>query len=158
MAQRTAGLKVFGEVPFSVLFSEVTEQIVVRSGPGTYSTGTQDFRYEIAIDTYGKPEFTVNSNSCRSIHFSFMPGSGHDGGNEEPNETGTITVTQESLSPASASAAYNTVGTLDATLVPGESWTFGTQITGGNTSMTFMLEGTAVCDRVGPLDIGEANR
>src|SRR5882724_2388847 len=43
-----------------------------------------------------------------------------------PTVTGVVTIVQESRDPTSASAPFDGIGSLDAELVPGQSWSMTT--------------------------------
>jgi hypothetical protein len=139
LAQRQRTVHAFGDVPFSTLFTDF------HDSPGVYTTPSRTFSY---VDIAGDDEtaFTVAHNHCRSVHFDFVPGVN---GDAQSSVTGSLTVVQETLDPASASVPAETIGALDAALVPGKSWSLLTAHTGGGSGLygvQFYLNGSANCD------------
>jgi hypothetical protein len=108
LAQQVVGIGVFGQVPFSTLFSAPTS---------VYTTPTSSFPYmaggEIGDDD---PILKVERNRCNFVHVAFVPGPHGEVG------TGSVTLVQESRDPVSASAPFDAIGSLDAQVVPGQSW------------------------------------
>lgn len=132
LARQVVGVAVFGQVPFSTLFEG-------RSNSGVYATPTNSFPY---VDYwYGneEPAFTVDHNHCQSVHIGFVPGEHHFPG------AGIITVVQESHDPVSVSAQFDTIGSLDVKLVPGQSWAVNSSYK-GEESPTMYINGYAYCD------------
>jgi len=62
-------------------------------------------------------------------------------------------VVQETRDPVSASAPFNGLGSLDAQLVPGHSWSVTLSHAGGVSPLTFYMNGSASCDSTGPLPL-----
>jgi len=62
--------------------------------------------------------------------------------------TETVTLVQERSDPVSASAAYNTIGSLDAELVAGQSWAVNTSHVSERQDFDAIsyFNGYAVCD------------
>jgi hypothetical protein len=142
LAQQQHGLNVFGQVPFSALFSGYGE-----SGAGVYTAPNNTFPYVISGDdnfSDGTAALAVVHNNCRSAHIEFMT-------SPLTGAMGVVTLAQETLDPASASAPTNTVGSLDAPLVPGHSWSVNLSQTGGTGYyLHFYLNGSASCDSAVP--------
>jgi hypothetical protein len=137
---RTRHLLVFGKVPFSRLFAGTPG---VGDGVQPFATGT--FHWAIGL----ADAETAKHNSCRSAHFDFLSIS-----DAPPAGTVTLTTTQESLDPVSTTVPINTVGSLDARVVPGESWAFKFTHDGFSTQGTYALDiytnGFAVCSSAAP--------
>jgi hypothetical protein len=137
LAQQVHGLNVYGQVPFSSLFGPR------EGGSGVYTTPTHTFPYVISGDdnfSDGVAVIADPHNNCRSVHIEFMASSVADA-------QGVVTVVQETLDPASASAPINSVGSLDAPVVPGHSWSVNLSQTGGaGYYLHFYLAGSASCD------------
>jgi hypothetical protein len=136
LAQRRRQLSVFGDVSFSKLFS---------STGGVYTTPTGTFPYAMgfyASDT----AFTVTTNPCRSVHIVFVagpPGAGEDA--QVATQTAIATLVQQSADPRSTTAAGNSVGTLDARIVPGQSWGLRLAQQGGTLLFRWYVNGMASC-------------
>lgn len=146
LVQETRGVGVFGEVPFSTL-------VVLDRKIGVYTTSTGTFPYVAEIYNYQTPAFTDGHNHCQSVHITFVPANGAEPG------IGTVTVVQESRDPVSASApllntfgppvAQLVPGSLEAQLVPGQSWSVNTSGT-HDAEPEFFINGSAVCDSTAP--------
>jgi hypothetical protein len=157
VAEQRRSIKVFGEVPFTQLFSLDSEHhSAVQDGanqPGVYTTPTRTFNYAFA--SYANTEaaatiLTVGNNTCRSVHIDFVPGV--QGSESEPifqSASATVSVVQQSLDPVASTAAFNAFGALDATLVPGQSWSVTTL--GIKESIRLYLNGSAICYSGSPL-------
>jgi hypothetical protein len=129
LAQQVAGIAVFGEVPFSTLFGS--------NNSGVHITPTTSFPYVNYY--YGSSHlFTVEHNRCSHVHIAFV---GHHGEYEDPKAPLTLTLVQESREPTTASAPPEAIGSLDAELVPGQSWGVNIAATPG-----VYINGYAVCD------------
>jgi hypothetical protein len=140
VAQSSAVIGIFGQVPLTTLLGE-------SSTRGVYTTPTATFPY--AFDSYdGRVNYTdleVNKNPCRSVTLTWVEGAEYD----DSQQSGTVTLVQESADPVSATAAGNAVGTLSASLVPGQAWSVNVaQSQGDPTSylFTWYFNGTADCD------------
>lgn len=131
LVQQVAGLGVFGEVPLGTLLG-AREQV--------YSTSSFTFPYVLSHQIVGDEitALTVERNHCRSVHIAFVPGEGY-----YSSATGTVSVIQETQAPISASTAKNTLGSLDAALVPGQSWSITE--TSDDVEPVFFFNGYAVC-------------
>lgn len=131
LARQVVGIGVFGSVPFSTLFGN-------RSLNGVAATPKYSFPYVAYWDgeVDDNPIFTVEHNHCQNVHIAFLPGF------LGPGTTGSITVVQESRDPVIASADRDTIGSLDAELVPGQSWA----VNGETVSEHINLNGYAICD------------
>jgi hypothetical protein len=148
-AQRSAGLPVFGTVPFSTLFegAHITSGVGIGE-TGTYTTRTSIFDYFIIYEYDGNLTseanqfaFSVSHNPCRSVHLEFV------GRREESrNPTLTAEVIQADADPVlSAPTAIESIGTLDASVVAGKSWGLRFEGTPLQPTRVF-LNGSASCD------------
>ncbi len=136
LAQQVAGIAVFGEVPFSTLFG---------STGGVHATPKYSFPYVASWEFGGSPAFKVEHNHCNFVHIAFVGSSWLSKG-----ETGilTLTLVQESREPTTASAHTETIGGLDANLVPGQTW--AVNMSGDAEEPIFYINGYAICDSVEP--------
>jgi hypothetical protein len=138
LAQEVAGIGVFGQVPLATLLG-TSERV--------YATPTNSFPYARSWGQVAEPAFTVEQNHCQSVHIAFVLGSGSY---NIPGSVTTFTVVQESRDPVSASAVYNTIGSLDVELVPGQSWAVNISTKEAKAEeaghMTTYANGYAVCD------------
>jgi hypothetical protein len=136
LAQQALNIRVFGEVPFSTLLRGVSP------GAGVYATSTTSFPY-VTLYEPSRSAFSVRRNPCVAVHVAFVPGGfGYPNGS---NISGTVTVVQESRDAVSASASYNSIGSLDAELVPGQSWSVNVSWQGEHEPLIY-INGYAVCD------------
>ncbi|MGH7484473.1 MAG: hypothetical protein ACREMY_02570 [bacterium] len=135
LTQQTAGIAVFGEVPFSTLFG--------TGGGGVLTTATASFPYVASIS--GDTPLTVAHNHCSFVHLAFVGNAWLSKG-----QTGLITATvvQESREPVSASAPIKEIGALDADLVPGQTWAI--KASGDAEEPAIDINSYAVCDSTEP--------
>ncbi|MGH7193031.1 MAG: hypothetical protein ACREJM_05775 [Candidatus Saccharimonadales bacterium] len=140
MAQEVAGVAVFGEVPFSTLFN---------SPEHAHATSSYSFAYVASWQDWGTAPtaFTVEHNHCSFVHIAFL-GVGWWLKGETEVPTATATVVQESREPTSVTDAENTIGSLDAALVPGQSWALN--LSAHSNEPAFYINGYAVCDSTEP--------
>jgi hypothetical protein len=132
LAQQVVGVAIFGQVPFSTLFEG-------NGGSGVYATPTNSFPYVTSWTGNEEPAFQVEHNHCRSVHIAFVPGEHSFEG------IGTITLVQESRDPVAASTPYDTIGSLDAKLVPSQSWAVNSSYKSVENPY-FYINGYADCD------------
>lgn len=142
LAKQTAGVEVFGQVPFSTLWGR-------RNRNKVFVTETASFPFVSAWENSAEPAFAVERNHCRSVHIEFV---GHSPWKERTG-TSDLTVVQESHGPTSASAHFETIGTVDAALVPGQSWALniGAELSDPAPFITY-INGYAVCDSREPFN------
>jgi hypothetical protein len=167
LASQSRVLHVFGQVNLEMLFAGYPGFYDGRNG--TYATPTRTFSYVIGFPEYGsfpstgEPPMSVDSiskanNHCRSIHLEFVPGSASSKP-PPPGYIGVMTIVQETLDPVSVSVPANSIGSLDATLVPGHSWTIKVSHTGTTesgdppyySSGAFYVNGYGFCDSASSL-------
>jgi hypothetical protein len=134
-AQQIASTNVYGIVPFTTL---LRAQAQVATFPG------YTFPYVIyAEGPYSSsPIFQVENNHCQSVHIAFVP---TDYQESKVNTSGSITLVQESQEPVSVRVDFNAIGSLDANLVPGQSWAVN-----GERQENVHLNGYAVCSSAEP--------
>jgi hypothetical protein len=145
LSEQRRRVNAFGDVTFSSLFGRGGG----GSGAGVYNAPTTVFPY--ALNFYNGvvnySAFTVAPNPCRSVHLTFIagpPGEGEDV--QITHQHGTATIVQESADPVSATAVGNSVATIDAQLVPGQSW--GVRLAqDGGLLFRWYVNGSANCDR-----------
>jgi hypothetical protein len=157
VAEQRRSVKVFGEVPFTTLFSLSSEShAAVLDGanqPGVYTTPSRTFNYAFA--SYANQEsastiLTVGNNTCRSVHIDFVPGvQGSESSPGYQNASATLSVVQQSLDPTTSTAGFNAFGALDAVLVPGQSWSVTTLAS--KRSIDLYINGSAICYQGTPL-------
>lgn len=143
----------FRRVPFVRLFSLEHSSGAWHNAdsggpyPGAYATATRTFRYALGAFANDEQLFTlatIGNNTCRSVHMEFVPGRTDDAG--DPDYAGAkarLTVVQEGRGPQSASARFDHLGTLDATLMPGSSWSLNSKASGR--SVDLFINGSAEC-------------
>jgi hypothetical protein len=127
LAQQVSGIGVFGEVPFSTLFGS-RGSIQIATFP--------HFTFPYVIYWGGEfddnPIFQVEHNECLSVHIAFVP---------SKTTNGEIELVQESHDAIGASVADNAIGSLDAQVVPGQSWAVN-----GQGLEDIHINGYAICD------------
>lgn len=144
LAQQVAGIGVYGSVPFTTLFRDYGE------GPGVYTTPSASFPYIYwsGAGDLNAPStaFTVTHNHCLAVHVAFVPGYANlPSYYDKSTVTGTVAVVQESRDPVSASAPYDGISSVDAPLVPGQSWSVIASHQGEFEPLIY-LNGYAICD------------
>jgi hypothetical protein len=131
-------LRVFGEVPFAKLFN--------TGDNGVYTLPNGTFPY--VFHQYGAGDInlvTVSRNPCRHVHLEFVPGSTFN--NDLSGQSGSMTIVQQSADPVSATAEGNTVGTVDASVKPGQTWAVNfRESAASETLFDWYANGTASCD------------
>lgn len=143
LAQKVAGTAVFGEVPFSTLLSAPREPV--------FATPSTSFPY--VMETWGasQPALSVEHNHCLSVHIAFVASYYEAEESYHAQGTATVTVVQESREPKGASAPFEAVGSLDAELVPGQSWAMNTVAQRSPEGAGHLyLNGYAICDSTEP--------
>lgn len=150
LAKRVVGIGVFGPVPFSVLF---------REDGGVYTTPSSSFPYIVSFnpgelgyfDAPPKTAFAVKRNRCSAVHIGFVLGSeDKDGSHDYGAMHGTVTVVQESRDPVTTTAPFDQIASVDAELVPGQTWSVLVDETGTTEQTTdwrdeVYLNGYAIC-------------
>ncbi len=139
----------FGEVPFSKLFNSAEQ-----------THATSKYTLYVSFSEYPGLVFTVEHNQCSYAHIAFVGNGGRNVDGREV-EVGTVTATlvQESREPTISSAPEEAIGSLDAELVPGQSW--AVRLEAPSLEPVFYVNGYAICDseepfrRLGP---GKAGR
>lgn len=137
VAKRVVGIGVFGQVPFTTLFNQ--------SHVGALATPTASFSYVQSWPVYDSRNlFGVTHNNCVSVHIAFVPHFRDDEGD------GTVTVVQESRDPVSATVPFETAGSVDVGLTPGQTWgvnaTNSPNLSIGLAEPEYYINGYAVCD------------
>lgn len=135
LAQQVRSLAVFGPVPFSTLFNDHQDKSHV----------TPQFTFPYVLWYYGDetPLFNVDRNNCLSVHIDFVA---LEYKNPSAPGTAILTLVQESREAISASAAYSTLGALDAPLTPGQSWAVNASHVSSGPSPKGYINGFAVCN------------
>jgi hypothetical protein len=153
LAQQVAGIGVFGQVPFSTLF---------RGGylpggdleSGVYATPSSSFPYVggAYVGDRGRPNtvFSVSHNRCSAVHIGFVLGETPGEGYSYPDSIySVITLVQQSRDSVTSEVPLNGIGTVDAELVPGQTWSMlavENNRDGKLGSPTVYFNGYAVCD------------
>jgi hypothetical protein len=124
-------------VPFTTLFNE--------RHVGALATPTASFSYVRMWPVYDSRNlFGVSRNNCVAVHVEFVPHFRDDDGD------GTLTIIQESRDPVSATVPFETVGSVDAELTPGQTWgvtaTNSPNLSIGLAEPEYYVNGFAVCD------------
>jgi hypothetical protein len=138
LAQQTSRVAIFGTVQFTTLFS--------NEHPDVYTAPLNSFSYVESWVFYKERSlFGVNNNHCSSVHVAFVPGNHNEPG------TGTLTIVQESRDPVQASVPFDTVGSVDVELTPGQTWGVNASAIGNeNGPVYFYINGYATCDSTEP--------
>jgi hypothetical protein len=140
-----AGIGVFGKVPFSTLFNS-DEHEHVYTGPGfsfPYVAGWNSLNAEADGNT---TVFKVDHSNCLWAHIDFVSSTRGTG-------TGTLTLVQESREAVSATAPFDTIGSLDAELTPGQSWAATIEYKSSDQrEVNVYVNGYAVCDSTEPFN------
>jgi hypothetical protein len=142
-------------VPFSTLF-QGSEHL----DNGVYATPTGSFPYVSFREGLPNTEkgeapttlFSVTRNNCSAAHVVFAIANYFTG--KTPTATGTLALVQQSRDPVSASAPLNATGSVDAELVPGQTWSVIASVVGheepeaGTAELEpiIYINGYAVCD------------
>ena len=144
LATQVMGVGVFGQVPLSTLLAGKELE------SGVYTTPSTSFPF--AFRGFAGPNatpdvaFTVEHNRCLSAHFGFVPGDAGQASYYKTNTVvGAVTLVQESRAPVRAAAAYNAIGSLDAELVFGQSWSLNMSYE-GEFEPAMYINGYAICD------------
>jgi hypothetical protein len=146
LASRNATLDVFGEVPLGTLLGTEAQ---------TYTTSNFSFSYvgRAHADKYDREgtAWTVSAahNHCRSIQLQFPVGDAT--GTTNKTLMGVVSLVQESAPPVSVSVVSvpPTVYSLEAALVPGQSWSVKLKLTSADEDGLILyasFNGTAICD------------
>lgn len=133
----------FGRVPLATLTSQWWS---VLARPGVYTTPARTFSYAFRfyLPWQHNPVLAVDrTQTCKSVHIDWIPGSSDN--NPQPESRVMLTLVQESADPVPRSAAYDEFASLDATLVPGESWSISMRQIGGAAADDAFVNGYAVC-------------
>jgi hypothetical protein len=140
LAQQVAAIVVFGEVPFSVLLGE-------RASEGVFNTTTTAFPY---VADYGSRQgavLSVRHNRCTFVHIGFLAAyPGLPSYYDKSTFSATLTVVQESRDPVSATVPYEGIGSVDAELVPGQTWGINVSSISDDFETFTYINGYAVCD------------
>lgn len=138
LAKQVAWIYIYGAVPFTTLFDNENPS-VFTAPDNSFSYVTSEFTY--TTDTV----FGVANNNCSSVHVAFVPGTtGGLIGNYGEEGIGTVTIVQESRDPETGSAAFDTVGSVDAELTPGQTWGVNVAVVKGEQA-EFYINGYAIC-------------
>ncbi|HET7060197.1 MAG TPA: hypothetical protein VFH99_02680 [Candidatus Saccharimonadales bacterium] len=153
LAQKVLGIDAFGQVPFSVL---------LRNGylttghleNGVYATPSSSFPYVggAYVGDHGRPNtvFSVNHNRCSAVHVGFVLGETPGEGYSYPASIyGVVTLVQQSRDPVASEVPFNGIGSVDAELVPGQTWSLLVEENnreGKLGSPTVYFNGYAICD------------
>ena len=141
LAQQVAWVSVYGPVPFSKLFNHSTE---------VYLTPTASFPYMWSF-TAGATSYSVlqnGNNRCLAVHVDFVT--------QSESDAIVVSVVQEARDPVSASAAADSIASLDADLTPGQTWGITAQAnagadTGNSAWANLFINGSAICDSRKPV-------
>jgi hypothetical protein len=153
LAQQVAGIGVFGQVPLSTLF---------RGGylpngdleSGVYATPSSSFPYigGAVVGDRSRPNtvFSVSHNRCSAVHIGFVLGETPGEGYSYPESIyGVVTLVQQSRNPVTSEVPLNGIGSVDAELVAGQTWSMlvaENNRDGIPAGPTVYFNGYAVCD------------
>jgi hypothetical protein len=149
IASKSADLHVFG--------NEALASLLLEGSGGNHTTPTGIFSYATeANDSFGATNVLDlrRPNTCNSIHLDLMPGAANS--DSDPtieglfSYTGTVTLVQESADPVSQTAAFDQVGSVNASVAPGQPWAvnIAQANTAGpnNVGLGFYFNGYGICD------------
>jgi hypothetical protein len=150
VAKQAVTVGVFGKVPFSTYFEN-------EGDSGVYAAPTVSFPYVAYL--YGPTEphqtealLSVKKNDCSAVHVEFITGENFPGDADEYSSTvGTVTIVQQTRDPVSGSAAFDAPGSVDAQLVPGQTWSVLGSWAGGDALPDIYYNGYVICDSAKPL-------
>ena len=143
----------FGKVPLAALLGNKYASGSVAL-EGTFAGRSQTFTYVAGLEDNTPSNATVaaKANDCRAIHFDFVGGN-RAGEPYSPGDKATLRLTQESSDPVSAGVTPEALGTLDAALRVGQSWSITWLDESRETNMSGFLNGYAICASRTPLDV-----
>jgi hypothetical protein len=153
LAQQVVGIGVFGQVPFSALLRDG----YLTTGhleSGVYATSSSSFPYVggAYVGDRGRPNtvFSVNHNRCSAVHVGFVLGETPGEGYSYPASIyGVVSLVQQSRDPVASEVPLNGIGSVDAELVPGQTWSLLVEENnrdGKLGSPTVYFNGYAICD------------
>ncbi|MGA7966746.1 MAG: YncE family protein [Gammaproteobacteria bacterium] len=160
LAQRVTGVGVFGQVPFSVLFSNgLPGTTFGHQENGVYATSSTSFPYigGVWAGDRGTPNtaFSIRSNPCVSVHIAFVLGETPGEGYTYPADVfAVVSLVQQTRDPVATEVPLNGTGSIDAELVPGQTWSLlavENDRNGVEAGPTVYFNGYAVCDSTGSL-------
>lgn len=155
LASKVVGIGVFGPVPFSVLFSDSLPGTTFGDlESGVYATSSISFPYigGVWAGARGTPNtaFSIRNNPCVAVHIAFVlgetPGEGYS---RAADVFGVVSLVQQSRDPVTSEVPLNGLGSMDAELVPGQSWSLlavENSREGVSAGPTVYFNGYAVCD------------
>jgi hypothetical protein len=165
-AQQTHRVFVFGEVPFSTLFSlgGGSVRTGVRgaviggngdTGPGVATTPAETFSYVFGgVAGTGNPFVSVTNNSCRSADLQIVVGAVPPTTEAEQrnlSQSATISVVQSTHEPTTTRLGFNQAGSLAVALTPGSPWSIDTQRSDPSEDGFYVyLNGSAECYSAAP--------
>jgi hypothetical protein len=139
-AQARDHVAVFGSVPFSTLFGRSGFEHVLATPSYTFSfVGPAHVVYSSDTNIFT----LVNANHCRAVHIAFVTQGEH------PAMT-SVKVIQESREPVVSSVPRDVLGSIDAKLVPGQSWGVNAIATYTEGTPRLYFNGYAICDSTEP--------
>lgn len=141
-------VKVFGPVPLTTLFGLQHENggayFAGEPSAGVYTAPDRTFPYAMQLFANETAPFTfatVANNTCRAVHLDVVVGEADP---NRPGVSATVSVIQEMLDPARATAGQQSLVTLDTPLVPGTSWSLTTVGSSANFGGVY-VNGYATC-------------
>ena len=109
----------------------------------------------VALASETRTAFSVDHNNCSSVHIEFVAG-----GSETPFQyereqfaraSGTATIVQQTREPMTATAPTDSVASVTAELVPGQTWGLRAGVTTeGGFTIYLYYNGYAICDSTEP--------
>ncbi len=142
LGQQTHRVLVFGQVPFSTLFSlggnfvstGVRGAVIGGNGdtgPGVVTTPTETFSDAFGgVAGVGNPFVSVTNNTCRSVLLEAVaarPSEDTLSNQRYAGQTATVTVVQAAHDAATTTIPFNARQSLTVPLTPGSPWSINTQ-------------------------------
>ncbi|MGD9735218.1 MAG: hypothetical protein AB7V58_06355 [Solirubrobacterales bacterium] len=157
LASKVVGVGVFGQVPFSVLMKGGYLNFGDLDN-GVYATPTASFPYvgSAWVGDHGQPKtvFSVKRNHCTAVHLGFVLGDTPGESYLHPGSIyGVVRLVQQSRDPVTAEVPLNGIGSVDAELTPGQTWSLLVEENSRDGEIgnpTAYFNGYAVCDSAEP--------
>jgi hypothetical protein len=151
LAEIPRSIDIYGQVSLAKLAGNTADN---TSGIYASPTSSFPFVYSLKAAFYGGLSATVFSvtpadNDCETVTLQFEVGSYSQAWPNEANVGATLTVVQETQNPVSEPASFNNVGTVTATLIPGQSWAINgsyTNTNGYDQAAQIYVSGFGICD------------
>lgn len=136
----------------NIPFEHIAAPDVIDVESGSAVIGSNTFNYIIHIDVGQDGQYLhTNATTCRSLHVEAgTPAGGENGWSWK------VTLTQQTLDPASVVVGPGQITSFTATVIPGQSWSIGATLEKSALNLyvghTLYLNGYANCYQASILD------